>query len=120
LWSESESDDVKKLIGVYLTQIKKDFATFGVRNPIVNTQKHYSICRDEIECDIDQFEEAVREFGNNQSIEKARTLVSLYKGEYLLDFEALWATAERIEYGSIYEQALDFLRKCSGSVPQSV
>jgi LuxR family maltose regulon positive regulatory protein len=32
-------------------------------------------------------------------------LISLYKGEYMADFEALWAVAKRIRYKEIYEES---------------
>jgi LuxR family maltose regulon positive regulatory protein len=109
IWSESESEDVKKLIGVNLAHIKKDLASFGVENPIINHEKHYSIRRDKIECDIELFEAAVEEFRHKNSNEAAQKIISLYKGEYLSDFEALWATNKRIRYKEAYEAALNYL-----------
>jgi len=40
---------------------------------------------------------------------KRRKNSSLFKGEYLFDFEALWATAKRISYQEIYEEAVKYL-----------
>jgi len=37
--------------------------------------------------------------------EQAKKLLSLYKGEYLADFEGLWAVGKRIKYHEIYEEA---------------
>lgn len=107
IWWESESKDIKKLIGVNLAQIKKDLAGLGVENPIINHEKHYSICRDQIAVDIDLFEEAAEDFklqGNNEAAQK---LISLYKGEYLSDFEAHWAVTKRIRYREAYNEALN-------------
>lgn len=108
LWAESESDNVKKLIGVNLAQIKKDLALLGIENPIINIEKHYKICRDEIEYDIDLLEEAISEFNINKNAEAAHKIQALYKGEYLADFEALWATAKKIEYAEAYEKAFEY------------
>lgn len=108
LWYDSESRDVKKLIGVNLSHIKKDLAGLGVPDPIVNREKRYSICRDEIVVDTDLFEAAAQEFKNQGSHEAAQKLLSLYKGEYLADFEALWAARKRLRYGKVYESALNF------------
>jgi LuxR family maltose regulon positive regulatory protein len=110
IWSETVSDNVKKLIGVNLAHIKKDLASLGVEDPVINHQNHYRICRDEIECDYELFEEAAEEFRLQHSNEAAQKILSLYKGEYLADFEAFWATGKRIRYHEIYEQALDFMK----------
>lgn len=108
IWWESESKDIKKLIGVNLAHIKKDLADLGVENPIINHEKRYSICRDEIAVDIDFFEEAAERFKRQPSNETAQKLLSLYRGEYLSDFEALWALAKRLRYRKAYNEALDF------------
>jgi LuxR family maltose regulon positive regulatory protein len=50
-----------------------------------------------VECDSDIFEKTYKEFKNNKNKELAKKLLSLYKGEYLADFEALWSAATRIE-----------------------
>lgn len=111
LWYESESDDVKKLIGVNLTHIKKDLASLGMEKPVVNLEKRYSIRRDEIMTDTDLFEEAARDFEQSGSRRGAQTILSLYKGEYLSDFEAHWAVAKRLKYAVIYKKALKFMEK---------
>lgn len=36
IWSESESGDIKKLIGVNLAHLKNDLESFGLANPIIN------------------------------------------------------------------------------------
>ena len=66
---------------------------------------------DEIILDIDFLEEAFKEFKLENSSKAAQKVLSLYKGEYLADFEALWATGRRIKYREFYEEALDFIRK---------
>lgn len=114
LWYESDSEDVKKLIGVYLAHIKKDLDGLGILNPIVNNKKHYSICRDEIETDVELFEAAAREFRQQSCFETAQRILHLYKGEYLAGFEAHWAVGQRISYAEIYEEAFEFCKK-SGS-----
>lgn len=111
LWFDSESDDVKKLIGVNLSHIKNDLSVLGVENPVINREKHYSIRKDEIVTDADLFEEAARDFERNRSREGAEALLSLYKGEYLSDFEAHWAVAKRLKYAAVYKAALKFMEK---------
>jgi len=108
VWPESESDNVKKLIGVNLTQIKKDLAELGIENSVICHEKQYSICRDEIKCDMDIFEATVEKFNHKSSNEESQKLLSLYKGEYLSDFEALWAMSKRIKYREIYEKAIKY------------
>ncbi|MFY9272441.1 MAG: hypothetical protein WAO37_05485 [Thermacetogeniaceae bacterium] len=51
------------------------------------------------------FERVYEEFKLHNTRAQAKELLSLYKGEYLSDFEALWATAKRIRYQEIYEEA---------------
>jgi len=111
LWYESESDDIKKLIGVNLAQIKKDLSRLGVSDPIVNHSKHYRIDRDEIVVDTELFEAAAQQFERQNSKENAQKLLSLYKGEYLADFAALWAIDKRIHYAAIFNAALSFLKR---------
>jgi len=43
-------------------------------------------------------------FKLQNSKELAKKLLSLYKGEYLSDFEALWAVEKRIRYHEAYEE----------------
>ncbi|MEN6462260.1 MAG: hypothetical protein ABFC94_12935, partial [Syntrophomonas sp.] len=106
IWSESESDNVKKLIGVNLAQIKKDLSSLGIENVIIKHEKHYSICKDEIEVDYDQFQAAKKEFELHHSHKALLQILALYKGEYLSDFEAFWAVAKRIKCRETYEKAL--------------
>lgn len=109
LWYDSTSDDVKKLIGVNLAQLKKDLAVLGLENLIINCEKRYSICRDEIAVDSDLFEEAATELKLQSNNKAAEKMLTLYKGEYLADFEALWAVSKRIRYREAYEKALSFI-----------
>lgn len=109
IWYESESNDTKKLIGVNLAQIKKDLAVMGVSDPIRNREKRYSICMDEIETDIGQFQKVVYEFKRRESVETAKRVVSLYSGEYVSGFEAHWAAWKRLDFDGAYTQALKAL-----------
>lgn len=102
IWAESESENVKKLIGVNLSQLKKDLSQLGVENSVLYQEKRYRINRQEIECDFELFEAAASDTGN--PTERAKLLLSLYTGEYLSDFEALWATSSRLKYKDIYEE----------------
>lgn len=111
IWLETESEDVKRLIGVNLAHIKKDLCSLDIENLITNHQKHYRVCRDEIECDFELFEKAAENFMRQNNIETAQKILSLYKGEYLAGFEAYWATFKRIRYREIYQEALDFVMK---------
>lgn len=110
LFYESESADIKRLIGVNLSHIKNDLAALDVEDPVINHQKYYSIRMDEIALDTVLFEEAVKEFRIQRSNKAAQKILSLYKGEYLADFEALWATKKKILYHEAYEEALAFSR----------
>ena len=112
LWFESDSNDVKKLIGVNLAQIKKDLAALGIESPIINRKQHYSIDREEIVTDTDLFVEAVRECGDKKSAEAARRALSLYRGEYLSGYEALWASGRRALYASLWEEAKKCASRC--------
>lgn len=109
LWYDSDSDDVKKLIGVNLSYIKKDLSALGLENPVVNIEKRYSIRRGEVATDSDLFEEAARDFEQHGNHKAAQTILSLYKGEYLSDFEAHWAVVKRLRYAEVYERALEFI-----------
>ncbi len=104
LWSESDSEDIKRLIGVNLAQINKDFAVIGIQNIVVNKEKHYSIRKDVLETDTELFETAIREYTNNKSEEAAQLMLELYKGEYLAGFEAHWAVAKRLRYERYYNE----------------
>lgn len=108
IWTESESVDIKKLIGVNLAQIKKDLGKLGIDTPIISKNNRYYICKDQMECDFQIFEEAASVFKqgvNNKS--SMETILSLYKGEYLSNFEALWATSKKIKYREIFEQVMN-------------
>ena len=106
LWPESESKDIKRMARVHLAQIKKDLAPLGIEDCTVYNGKLCSICRDQVECDFELFENAAENFRNSGSSADRQTLLNLYTGEYLSDFEALWATPRRIKYSSIYDEAI--------------
>lgn len=108
IWSESESDNIKKLIGVNLSQLKRDLDVLGIKKAIVCHEKHYSINREEIECDYEQYEAAASAYEMNVNREDALKILSLYTGEYLSNFEAFWATGKKLKYRNIYDKALKY------------
>ncbi len=105
IWLESESNNIKNLIAVNLRHIKNDLEYAGIMESVIYRENRYFICRDEIACDSDLFERIYEEFKLHNTKEQAKKLLSLYKGEYLSDFEALWAVAKRVRYHEIYEEA---------------
>lgn len=109
IWWESNSNNIKNLIAVNLAYLKNDLECAGIRTPVSCRENRYFICRDEITCDIDLLERAYEEFKLRHTEEPAKKLLSLYKGEYLFDFEALWAAGKRIRYYEIYEEAAKYL-----------
>jgi len=116
LWYETESENVKRLIGVNLSQLKHDFSAIGIDGLIINDNKHYRILRDELQVDVDAFDEAARQLRQTESVEAAQRIVLLYKGDYLADFEALWAVGRRLELASIHEEALRLLLREGGGI----
>ncbi|ATW23612.1 AfsR/SARP family transcriptional regulator [Candidatus Formimonas warabiya] len=110
IWFDSESRNIKKLIDVNITHIRTDLAGLGISLSVVNHQKHYILCRDEITSDIDLFEAACSAFEQQPCIDTAQKILSLYKGEYLSGFEALWAVPKRIKYRRIYEEAVKYCK----------
>ncbi len=110
LWSESESQNVKGLISVTLAQLKKDLAPLGIDGLIQCRDRRYHVCRDELSCDFELFERDARKKAPIDG-RAAAALLPLYGGEYLADFEALWATAKRIEYHKFYEEAVHMARQ---------
>ncbi|NLO41174.1 MAG: hypothetical protein GX115_17115 [Ruminiclostridium sp.] len=105
IWRESESKNIKNLIAVNLRHLKNDLECAGIAESVICQGNRYFIRRDEIECDSDLFERTYEEFKLHNTKEQAKNLLSLYKSEYLSDFEALWAIAKRIRYREIYEEA---------------
>ena len=90
IWQESESSNIKNLIAVNLRHSKNDLVRAGIGEAVVYRENRYFICRDEIAYDIDLFERTYEEFQLHRTRERAKKLISLYKGEYLSDFvEAL-------------------------------
>lgn len=106
IWSESESKNIKKLIDVNLSQLKKDLDCFGIENVVLCNEKLYKINQEEMECDYKLYETAAVRFEQTAEKEEANILLSLYSGEYLSDFEAFWATGKRLKYHTIYEEAI--------------
>ncbi|HOJ11332.1 MAG TPA: hypothetical protein PK733_12170, partial [Clostridiales bacterium] len=101
IWWESESNNIKNLIAVNLRHIKNDLECAGIMESVIYRENRYFICRDEI---------AYEEFKLHNTKDQAKKLLSLYKGEYLADFEALWAIGNRIKYREAYKSALNFSR----------
>ncbi|NLK51133.1 MAG: hypothetical protein GX295_01625 [Syntrophomonadaceae bacterium] len=113
IWWESDSNNIKNLIAVNLAHIKKDLEYAGIGTSVISRENRYFICRDQIECDIDLFERAYEEFKLRNTEELAKKLLSLYRGEYLFGFEALWAVPQRIRYRKIYDEAQTYLHNRS-------
>lgn len=107
IWSESDSQNIKRLIGVNLTQLKKDLAPLAIDDLITCTDKRYRVCRDEIICDFELFDKAAAALKMTESSLDAQEILGLYTGEFLSDFEAFWAIPKRIMYHRIYERALE-------------
>jgi LuxR family maltose regulon positive regulatory protein len=105
IWRESDSKNIKNLIAVNLRHLKNDLECVGLEESVTCRENRYFIRRDEIECDSDLFEKTYGEFKLHNAKGHAIELLSLYKGEYLADFEALWAAAKRVKYHEIYEEA---------------
>jgi tetratricopeptide (TPR) repeat protein len=114
LWYDSETEDVKRLIGVNLAQLKRDLSLFGINEMIQNVNKHYRVARDGIRVDVDEFEEAARAFRETGSCDAAHKIALLYKGEYLAEFEAFWAVGKRLELDAVYRDALRCLNLGAG------
>jgi len=108
VWWESDSKNIKNLIAVNLRHLKNDLESAGIGESVICRDNRYFISRDEIECDNDLFEKVYEEFKIHNTGEQAKKLLSLYKGEYLADFEALWAAAKRIRYHEMYEEAVKY------------
>lgn len=108
IWWESDSKNIKNLIAVNLRHLKNDLECAGVGESVICRENRYLICRDEIACDSDLFEKTYEEFRLHNTKEQAKKLLSLYKGEYLADFEGLWAVEKRIRYQEIYEEATGY------------
>jgi len=105
IWWESDSNNIKNLISVNLAHLKNDLECAGIGESITCRENRYYICKDKIEYDIDLFERTYEEFKSLNTEELAKKLLSLYKGEYLFGFEALWAAPQRINYRRIYDEA---------------
>ncbi len=108
LWPESKSDNIKKLIGVNLAYIKKDLESWGIKNPIINNNKHYSICMDEIEYDVEQLDQAIADFNRNKNQISANLIIALYNRDYLDGYEAGWISSKRAYYSKLLEKAQSF------------
>ncbi|MEA4920188.1 MAG: hypothetical protein VB078_04650 [Clostridiaceae bacterium] len=104
VWPDTESNNTKKLIGVYLANINKDLAAIGIESCIVCQNRRYIVSRAEIECDFELFEKVAERYKRDKSLSDGQQLLDLYEGEYLSDFEAYWATARRIKYQGIYDE----------------
>jgi LuxR family maltose regulon positive regulatory protein len=115
IWWDSESENVKNVIAVNLTNIKSELGRAGIEKSVICRDNRYYICRDEIEYDIDLFENAYDDFKQNATPIQAKKLLSLYRGDYLVGFEALWAEPMRIKYRDIYEEAKRAAGQISGT-----
>jgi hypothetical protein len=114
IWWESESENVKNVISVNLANIKNELGRAGIEKSVICRDNRYLICKDEIECDFDLFEKVYEDYKQNNSKAQAKRLLSLYKGEFLAGFEALWAQPMRIKYRDIYEEAILAVGQVSG------
>lgn len=114
LWSESESEDVKKLIGVTLSHLKTDLSRLGIKNPLVKQGNHYSIDRSELQVDDDLFLLAIQEFQKNKTLAEAQKILAIYNGEYLPEIQSFWVLGNRLRYREIYENALHYIESEEG------
>lgn len=106
LWSESESEDVKKLIGVTLSHLKADLSQLDIANPLVKRGNHYAIDRSDLQVDSDLFLQTIQEFYKNKTATLAQKIVVLHKGEYLPEFQNPWVLSNRLHFQKFYVDAL--------------
>lgn len=107
IWFDSNSEDIKSVIAVNLSSLKNDLRKMGIVNSIINNEKHYSICMDEIELDIKLVENSYIQFKKTKDLSLANEVLALYRGEYLSNFEALWAIPLKLKYQQIYDEVLE-------------
>jgi LuxR family maltose regulon positive regulatory protein len=115
IWWESDSKNIYNLIAVNLAHLKNDLEAAGISEALIYRENRYFICREKMDYDIDLFERTYREFKSENTEELASQLLSLYKGEYLFGFEALWATSKRLRYRKIFNHAQMYLDTLSRS-----
>ena len=113
IWWESDSKNINNLIAVNLAHLKNDLESVGIGEAVIYQENRYFICRDEIDYDIALFNRTYEEFKSRNTEDLATKLLSLYKGEYLFGFEALWAIPQRIRYRKIYDEAQIYLHNQS-------
>jgi len=111
VWPDTESNNIKKLIGVNLTYINKNLAELGIESAVVCQNRRYIVSRAEIECDFELFEKAAESFKSTGNLSDGQRVLDLYTGEYLSDFEAFWATAKRIKYQNIKDEVAVNMKK---------
>lgn len=113
IWWDSNTKNINNLIEVNLAHLKKDLEAAGLEEAIICRDNHYIICRDKMEYDITLLEKTYAEFQSQNTEELAAQLLTLYKGEYLSGFEALWAAPQRIRYRKIHDEAQAYLNNLS-------
>ncbi len=116
VWPDTESNNVKKLIGVYLSYINNDLAELGIENAIICHHRQYIVSRDEIKCDFELFEKVSESFKSTGNLSDGQRVLDLYMGEYLSDFEAFWATAKRIKYQNIKDEVARCMKNAHNRV----
>lgn len=108
LWERSDAN-VTNLFHIRRSEIKSAFASLGAGNPILYENGVYRLCRDELSCDLDAFQEAADAFVKNGSREQAQKVVELYTGRYLDDMEAPWAEGTRLYCEDTFIRAVETL-----------
>jgi len=106
IWFDSAAKDIKRVIAVHLSQLKKDLSRLGLKDFIQYGERHYRVRMEEIEHDAIAFETLYEGYSLTKDPTAAKRILSLYRGDYLADFEALWATVKRIEYKRMYDEVL--------------
>lgn len=96
LWPDQEIKDAQQLLYTTVYHVRQRLAQYSDYITICNEAEGYRLQLDHVIVDVDQFEQLIRfkQLSEN-TIEQFEQAIRLSKGDYLQEYDYVWAVSER-------------------------
>ncbi len=103
LWGDFDIEKAATNLYTTMYYVRKMFKNLGLDDLIISSMGNCKIDKSKYKCDAYEFEDFIDKYDRiekytNENINKAYEVLKLYKGEYLLDCDYIWAYDKRLEF----------------------
>lgn len=108
LWPDKDEKQATKLLHTSVYYARKALKEFEFDNLIIYTNKMYKLDLSTMVIDIDEFDNEIKSYDvvTNETVDKAKRILSLYKGGYYEENDYYWAVNEQARFRKIHMNLL--------------